>query len=192
MHHVEILTDAELWMVHWLPEAVREWGPGTLPERAFALRVTPLLRSLLNATFAGRNGAKKAELLVRLMLHDLHETAHAPTFLPMPTTPAARRVADRAINDPCVRIGLTELVARAGTSLRTISRLFPVETGLTFKAWRQRARIVHAMDRLARGQTIASVASACGFASTAAFSYAFRQVTGVTPTMFASSNQVPE
>lgn len=184
-HHVEVLADAELWMVHWQPAAVREWGPARLPDRPFALRVTPLLRSLLAATFASGSGADKVELLVRLMLHELTETAHAPTFLPLPTTAAARRVAEVALADPHTRLDVGELASRAATSVRTVSRLFPAETGLTFKAWRQRARIVHAMDLLARGQAIARVSAGCGFASTAAFSSAFRQVTGMTPTDFS-------
>lgn len=183
-HHVEVLADADLWMVHFQPSAVGDWGPGMLPDRAFALRVTPLLRSLLTAAFAAETGAKKAELVVRLMLHDLTETAHAPTFLPLPMTPAARRVADLALDDPRGECSVGELASRAATSVRTVSRLFRRETGLTFKAWRQRARIVHAMDRLARGETIARVSAGCGFASTAAFSCAFRQVTAMTPTSF--------
>ena len=79
---------------------------------------------------------------------------------------------------------MAELASRAATSIRTVSRLFPAETGLTFKAWRQRARIVQAMDRLARGNAIARVSAESGFASTAAFSCAFRQVTAMTPTTF--------
>ena len=51
-HRVEVLTDAELWMVHWQPSAQTAWAPTTLSHRAFALRVTPLLRSLLDAAFA--------------------------------------------------------------------------------------------------------------------------------------------
>ncbi len=184
-HHVEVLTDAELWMVHWQPSAVREWGPATLPGGPFALRVTSLLRSLLTAAFTTGIEPAKAELLVRLMLHELTETAHAPTFLPLPTTAAARRVAELALADPRTRLDLGELASRAATSVRTVSRLFPAETGLTFKAWRQRARIVHAMDMLARGETIARVSTGCGFASTAAFSSAFRQVTAMTPTSFS-------
>jgi len=44
------------------------------------------------------------------------------------------------------------VAARAATSVRTLSRLFMAETGMTFKLWRQRARIVQAMDRLGRGK----------------------------------------
>ena len=183
-HWVEVLTDAELWTVHWQPSAARGWAPSALLGRAFALRVTPLLRCLLVAAFAADTGPKKTELVVRLMLHELTEVADAPTFLPLPTSPAARRVADLAFSDHRNRLDLDELASRAATSVRTVSRLFPTETGLTFKAWRQRARIVHAMDRLARGAAIARVSVEAGFASTAAFSCAFRQVTAMTPTMF--------
>ena len=215
-HRVEVLTDAELWMVHWRPSAIREWSPPTLLDRAFALRVTPLLSSLLDAAFANDTGPGKAELLVRLMLHELipartsfdplapaakgrpsrvgtrsrlvrtgiTETADAPTFLPLPTSLVGQRVADLALADHQNRLDVGELAARAATSVRTLSRLFPAETGLTFKAWRQRARIAHAMDRLARGNAIAKVSVEAGFASTAAFSCAFRQVTAMTPTTF--------
>ena len=82
-------------------------------------------------------------------------------------------------------MGLDVIAAGAATSIRTLSRLFPTETGLTLKAWRQRSRIVRTMERLARGDPPAQVAREAGFASTAAFSCAFRQVTAMTPTTFS-------
>lgn len=185
-HRVELLTDSELWMVHWQPSTEKAWAPSRLQDRAFALRVTPLLRSLLNAAFAADTAFEKAELIGRLMLHELTETTHAPTFLAVPTSPAGQRVANLVLADPRNRLDLGTLASRAATSVRTVSRLFPLETGLSFKAWRQRARIAHAINLLARGETIAKVSAACGFASTAAFSSAFRQVTQMTPTSFRS------
>ena len=182
-HRVEVLTDGELWIVHWQQPTVKAWSP-LLPDRPFALRVTPLLRSLLDAAFAKDIGPEKIELVVRLMLHELTEVADAPTFLPLPASPLGQRVAALALNDHQNRLSVGDLASRAATSIRTLSRLFPAETGLTFKAWRQRARIVHAMDRLARGNAIAVVSAQTGFASTAAFSSAFRRVTAMTPTAF--------
>lgn len=192
-HRVEALTNAELWMVHWQPSAVLEWAPLILRERgAFALRITPLLRSLLEAAFASDLAndltadlaPDKAELVVRLMLHELMETADAPTFLPLPTSPVGRRLADLAFKDHRNRLSFSELASRAATSVRSASRVFPAETGLTFKAWRQRARIVRAIDRLGRGEAIARVSAESGFASAAAFASAFRQVTSMAPTEF--------
>jgi AraC-like DNA-binding protein len=184
LHRIEVLTDAELWMVHWEQSVAEAWAPPTQLDRPFALRVTPLMHSLLTSAFAADIAPEKAELVARLMLHELTETAHAPTFLPLPTSPVGRRVADLVFEDRQNRLNVDELASRAATSVRTMSRLFPVETGMTLKSWRQRARIVQAMDWLARGNTIARVSVEFGFASTASFSCAFRQVTAMTPTMF--------
>ena len=184
-HRVEALTDAELWMVHWQQSAVLQWAPSILLERgAFALRITPLLRALLAASFASDLEAAKAELVVRLMLHELTEMADAPTFLPWPTSAAGLRLAEAAFKDHQNRLSFSELASRAAVSVRSASRLFPAETGLTFKAWRQRARIVRAMDLLGRGDAISRVSTKSGFASTAAFSSAFRQVAAMAPTEF--------
>lgn len=127
---------------------------------------------------------EKAELIVRLILPELDALPMAPTFLPMPVSPIGQRVADLVFADPRNLIGLQELASLAATSVRTVSRLFPLETGFTFKAWRQRARIVQAMEQLGRGQSPTKVALENGFSSIAAFSHAFRQVTAMTPKMF--------
>ena len=183
-HRLEAMTDAELWMVHWDPATVKAWSVQTSLDRAFALRVTPLLRSLLDEAVSIDPASDKAELVVRLMLYELTAMPDAPTFLPLPTSPVGRRVADLVIADHRNQLDLSEIASRAATSVRTVSRLFPIETGLTLKAWRQRARIVRTIERLARGDTPAKIAREAGFASTAAYSCAFRQVTAMTPTAF--------
>lgn len=184
MHRVEVLTDAELWMVHWETAAAQAWAPPSTLDRPFALRVTPLMRALLDVAFASDMTAEKTELVVRLMLHELTATTHAPTFLPMPTSVVGQRIATVAGGDFGNKLNVHEVASRSATSVRTLSRLFITETGLTFKLWRQRARIVQAMDRLARGMMISHVALELGFSSTASFSHAFRQVTNMTPTAF--------
>lgn len=186
-HHLEALTEAELWIVHWQPAAVKAWSDGIPLDRAFVLRVRPLLRSLLTEAVSTEPASSKAELLVRLMLHELTAMPEAPTFLPLPASAAARRVADLVLADHRNLLNLDELASRAATSTRTVSRLFPVETGLTLKAWRQRARIVRSMGQLAQGVAPGRIASEAGFANTAAFSCAFRQVTATTPTAFLES-----
>lgn len=186
-HRVEVLADADLWMVHWTPQVARAWAPWAPPaplDRVFAMRVTALMRALLQAAFDAATAPDKTELLVRLMLHELSETADAPTFLPLPSSAVGRRIAGVAAADHRNSLAVADIAARAATSVRTISRIFLAETGLSFKVWRQRARIVQAMNRLAAGKSIARVASELGFSSTAAFSAAFRQVTASTPGSF--------
>lgn len=183
-HRVEMMTDAELWIIHWQPAAIRKWGARNLLNRAFVLQITPLLQCLLNEAVSINNESEKAQLIVRLILHELTAMPNAPTFLPMPVSLIGRRVADIIIADRRSILKLDEIASRAASSVRTVSRLFPLETGLTLKAWRQRARIVRAMEQLSQGDTPAVVARRSGFANTAAFSCAFRQVTAMTPTAF--------
>ena len=184
LHGVDVLSDAEHWMIYWQRSAARKWAPSKALDREFALRVTPLLRELIFAAFATECLPEKGELAVRLILHELTETPDAPTFLPLPTSTIGKRVSDLALADPRSRLDIADLAISAATSVRTISRLFPVETGLTFKTWRQRARIVLAIDQLSAGTPISTVAAEAGFANTAAFCFAFRQVTNMTPTTF--------
>jgi AraC-like DNA-binding protein len=183
-HQIELLSDTELWMIYWHPAALRKWARSKSLNCEFALKITPLLRELIFAAFEADAAPERGELVVRLILHELTETPDAPTFLPLPASVIGRRVADLAMADPQVNLDIDELALRAATSARTISRLFPAETGLTFKAWRQRARIVFAIDQLSAGSSISQVAAHTGFANTAAFSFAFRQVTRMTPTAF--------
>jgi AraC-like DNA-binding protein len=183
-HRVDMLSDTELRMIYWRPSALQKWAPEKPLDYIFALAVTPLLRELILAAFKVDILPEKAELAVRLILHELTKTPDVPVFLPMPTSTIGRRVADLALADPRMRLGASDLASRAATSIRTISRMFPVETGLTFKAWRQRARIALAIDQLAAGRAISQVATDVGFGSAAAFSFAFRQVTRRTPTAF--------
>ena len=183
-HWIEMLSDTEQWMIYWLPAASQRWAPAQSLDRAFALGVTPLLRELIFSTFGEGITSEKKELIVKLILHELTETPDAPTFLPLPASAIGKRIADQALADPRNLLSIRELARQAASSVRTVSRLFPQETGLTYKAWRQRARIVIAIDQLSTGSGISQAAARAGFASTAAFSFAFRQVTKSTPTAF--------
>jgi AraC-like DNA-binding protein len=187
VHRIEFLSSTELWMIYWRPEAVRAWTDSKSVGSEFALRVTALLRELIFAVFEADAMVEKKDLIAKLILQELIETPNAPTFLPMPASPLGRRIAEVALADPSFSLDTNIIATRAATSIRTISRLFPAETGLTFRAWRQRARIVLAMDQLSRERQVAGVASRCGFASTAAFSFAFRQITGTTPSAFVEN-----
>jgi AraC-like DNA-binding protein len=184
VHSIQFLSATELWTLYWQPTAVRTWAPSKSLGGEFALRVTTLLRELIFAAFEADASAEKSKLIAKLILQELIETPSAPTFLPMPTSLLGRRIADVTLADLRLELNTDMIATRAATSIRTISRLFPSETGLTFRAWRQRARIVLAMDKLSCGGQISQVAYECGFASTAAFSFAFRQITGMTPSAF--------
>jgi len=99
------------------------------------------------------------------------------------------RAAEMVLSDPTCQHDTAALAREVGTSARTLSRLFSSETQLSFKSWCQRARIAAAIERLSTEADVPvkQLASDLGYASIPAFSHAFRQVTGKSPTEFAAS-----
>jgi AraC-like DNA-binding protein len=74
--------------------------------------------------------------------------------------------------------------------LRTLQRLFPRETGLSLEAWRRKARLIHAVERLAAGEGVTETSLACGYASVGGFITAFSRHFGVTPGAWAAGAAV--
>lgn len=99
----------------------------------------------------------------------------------LPVDKRARKVAQRLLSLPGERCHQHELAASAGLSLRTLSRLFTRQTGLTFARWRQQARVLRSLEALATGVPVTQVAAQYGYENTSAYIAAFRQRFGVTP-----------
>lgn len=71
-----------------------------------------------------------------------------------------------------------------GVDEKTIQRLFRKETGMTFGQWRQQARLMQALERIAQGERIIDVAGALGYDSPSAFASMFKRQFGTTPSQF--------
>ncbi len=151
------------------------------------VRVSQLLHESILALFDGRDDPGRTDLLIRLAMLELHQAEDATTFIPLPHEPRCRRAADIVLADPTATHDIADLAHEVGTSARTLSRLFSSETQLSFKSWCQRARIAAAIERLSMEPNVSvkQLAADLGYASFPAFSHAFRQVTGKTPTEFA-------
>jgi transcriptional regulator GlxA family with amidase domain len=109
--------------------------------------------------------------------------------MPLPQEPRCRRAAEIVLADPTRHYEIETLAQMVGTSTRTLSRLFSTETQLSFKSWCQRARMAAAIERLSVNESMSmkQLASELGHASFPAFSHAFRQVTGKSPTEFVTA-----
>ena len=143
--------------------------------------------AVVSRDFDDRNDPERTGLLVRLAMLELERAEDSATFIPVPQEPRCRRAADIVLADPTADHEIETLARAVGTSARTLSRLFAAETKLSFKSWCQRARIAAAIQRLSvdASLSVKQLASDLGYASVPAFSHAFRQVTGKTPTEFA-------
>jgi AraC-like DNA-binding protein/mannose-6-phosphate isomerase-like protein (cupin superfamily) len=188
-HSIDVLADIQMRTLYfdmaWL---AREKRSASLAAE-FVVRVSPLLHQAILALFDAGNRRERTELLIRLVMLELHQAEDAATFIPLPHEPRCRRAADIVLADPTGAHEIETLAREVGTSTRTLSRLFSSETQLSFKSWCQRARIAAAIERLSvdANLSVKQLASDLGYASVPAFSHAFRQVTGKTPTEFAET-----
>jgi AraC-like DNA-binding protein/quercetin dioxygenase-like cupin family protein len=186
-HAIDVLADIEMRMLYFDLAWLKREGHGRKLGKEFVVRVSPLLHQTIVALFDDRNEPARTSLLVRLIMLELERAEDSATFIPVPQEPRCRRAADIVLSDPTGDHEIESLARAVGTSARTLSRLFAAETQLSFKSWCQRARIAAAIQRLSvdTSLSVKQLASDLGYASVPAFSHAFRQVTGKTPTEFA-------
>ena len=186
VHAIDVLADIEMRTLYfdlqWLKRERR--SPSLNSE--FVVRVSPLLHQAILALFDERGSRERMALLIKLVMLELHQAEDSATFIPVPSEPRCRRVAEIVLASPATSHEIEQLAQRVGTSARTLSRLFAAETQLSFKSWCQRARIAAAIEKLStdRKVSVKQLAADLGYASMPAFSHAFRQVTGKTPTEF--------
>ena len=186
-HSIDVLADIEMRTLYFDLEWLKRQQRGEGLDAEYVVRVSRLLHETILALFDGRNNSERAQVLIRLALLELHAAEDSATFIPLPHEPRCRRAADIVLNDPTGDHEIETLAQTVGTSARTLSRLFAAETQLSFKTWCQRARIAAAIEKLSTEANVSvkQLASELGYASVPAFSHAFRQVTGKTPTEFS-------
>ncbi len=188
-HSIDVLADIQMRTLYfdlaWLERKARSESL----EAEFVVRVSPLLHQAILALFDDHNTPERTALLIKLAMLELHQAEDSATFIPLPHEPRCRRAADIVLSDPTGAHEIDTLAREVGTSARTLSRLFSAETQLSFKSWCQRARVAAAIEKLSTDVNVSvkQLASDLGYASVPAFSHAFRQVTGKTPTAFAQT-----
>lgn len=189
-HAIDGLSYVEMRTIYFQPSWLARQKTSAAISSEFIVRVGSLMREAILAMFDPQCDKRRKLTLAQLVIMDLRDAGDASTFMPMPTDEKARHVANLILADPTADRDLDSLAAEAGISGRTLTRLFPEQTKLTLKSWKQRARVIAAIERLGQpGVSIKQVATALGFSSSAAFSFAFRDVTGETPTAFLSRRE---
>ena len=160
-------------------------GPnGDLPDACSVIGVSALLRELILEAMRLRMLREDSPPQVRLagVLRDqIVNRDEAPLRIVWPLDPRARRVAARVQADLAATKSLGEYARQSGAGVRTIERLFRRETGLTFGRWLQRVKALHALERLAAGESVTQAGLAIGYESTSAFIAMFKRVLGATP-----------
>jgi AraC-like DNA-binding protein len=165
--------------------------------QCFAGRITPRLHdTLLEIAARGHHGTggprgqwhTDAEAPLLRVLTELEATPLTP--LPDPFGTSDVRVLpllEMLRNDPTDDRSLSEWADLLQLSPRTLTRLFRSRMGLPFGGWRRRVRLLYAVERLALGDDVVSVARSLGYRSVSMFVSIFRRTLGVTPACYFAS-----
>ena len=197
-HSVWIVpTRCAIWIPSGLPHSLRASGdvqiyclfvePGAsygLPTECCTITVSPLLQELLRraVSFSGlydENGPDGR--VAQVLLDQLSAAPIEQLNFPMPSDPKLRRIANALIADPSDRATVVEWGRRVGAAERTLSRILQREVGMSFGRWRQQLHVLLALQRLAEGMPVQTVALDLGYESASPFITMFRKALGKPP-----------
>jgi len=174
-------------VLHMRSVYVRPDAAPHLPSGARAVGVSALLRELVRAAMGVRGPYapdSRDGRLMRLLLDELHALPALPLHLPQPADARLARICARLVERPDDQATLADWAAELEVDPKTVQRLFFRETGMTFGQWRQQARLLHGLERLALGDKVVEVALALGYESPSAFATMFKRQFGGTPSAF--------
>lgn len=183
-HDMQAIGPVSLRSLYVRPDAL----PPGFPDQPKVIRVSPFLRELLLRAAAlpiGYAGDSHDAHILGVLLGEIALACAAIDFrLAAARDRRLARVCDALIADPARDDSLEDWAAFAGTSGRTLARLFNKEFGVSFVAWRQQVRIMLALPRLATGTPVTTVATDLGYATPGAFTQVFRRLMGAAPSSY--------
>ncbi len=161
--------------------------PNWAIDRCRVIVVSPLLREMIRHFSQlpieydeqGSDGR-----FATVLLETIGQADEVELMLPLPHSPLLQKLCRSLREHPEEKHCLAEWAVRAGVSEKTLSRLFIRETGLSFRHWRQRMRLLGALPALERGDSVTEIALACGYDSLSAFIAAFKKQFNCTPGNF--------
>lgn len=159
-----------------------------LPAEPRILALSPLLKEIVvrMMTWVANPEANAAKGRLVDVLHDEIRTAsQVELHLPVPRDPALKRLAMRLAEAPGDARDLSTLAREAGLSERSLFRNFQKETGLSPGQWRRHMQLLRSLELLAEGRSVMETALEVGYESAGAFTRAFHQIVGVTPSVYA-------
>lgn len=179
LHEVTYLQETERSYLFFRPEAVKD-----LPSEVSVVGTTLLLRELILAFLEiprADAGTSRAERLAAVIIDQLETSPVAPLSLPSPTSDRLRAIAAEIRNEPGEEWPLQDLASRAAMSPRSFQRHFQSETGMSFRAWRQQAKLLKAVEWLAAGKSVGDISFSLGYSGPSAFIAVFRAAFGISP-----------
>lgn len=154
------------------------------PTQPTLLRATDLLAGLLGHLDNVSPGSREEREAASVLIASIDPLGLA-VDIRLPRDERALAIGVALLANPSDPRSLTAWGRTVSASVRTLSRLFVAETGLTFVQWRSRVRLQSSLAHLADGASVAVTAHRVGYGTASAYIEAFRRWTGTTPHAFA-------
>ncbi|MCW5574592.1 MAG: helix-turn-helix transcriptional regulator [Burkholderiales bacterium] len=173
----------------YIKQSVKSLGP-----RCCTVNVSELLRALIlqfsriPEVFDERGPDGR---LAQVLLDQISSSQVTPLHLPMGRDARARKIMDFLAKHPEDTRTIEEWSSEVGGSPKTLTRLFLKETRMGFREWRQRARLLRALEYLAGGRSVHAVANDVGYESPSAFITMFTKTLGMTPAEYFRDTTEP-
>ncbi|MBK5414339.1 AraC family transcriptional regulator [Pseudomonas sp. TH31] len=195
-HHWVVPVTHAVWIPPDCLHGLRSHGPfhgwsvyvaapacAGLPQQPCIIATSGLLREAVDraATWGGGALDQRQDRIAQLILDEIAASPADPFGLPLPQDPRLRRIIQALVDDLADHRSLEQWAQWGGVSARTLARRFVSETGFTFSQWRQRARLLRALELLAAGEVVTTIALELGYENISAFIAMFRRAFGVTP-----------
>lgn len=166
------------WSVYVDPQAC-----AGLPQQTCVIATSALLLEAVRraATWAEPQLEPPQARIAQVILDEIAGLPQEPFGLPLPQDPRLLRIAQALADDPSDNRLLEQWAQLASVSPRTLAWQFVAETGFTFSQWRQRARLLRALELLAAHVPVTRVALDLGYENVSAFIAMFRRTFGTTP-----------
>lgn len=150
------------------------------------LLMSPLMREII-LRLTTLDYAVESSIYNRLGLvaiDEINSLTIAPLSLPAGRDDRLRKLIGHMVKNPDCSLSLAQLSNLVGGSVRTMERLFSAETGMSFRQWRTRLKLLSSIEQLRMGKSSTTIAHSLGYRSASAFVAMFRQHFGCTPQSF--------
>jgi AraC-like DNA-binding protein len=182
MHTVNMLSKVEMRTLYIRPDIA-----ANLSLNCCLVEVSPLLRSLiisLTEIEVNYDESGRAGLIAQLAILEIKFLKTPALHLPLPLNPKLIQICQRMLKHPDEPVTIELLADQLAMSTRTLARKFKSETNLSFSHWRQQAKLIEALAKLADQQPIAKIANDLGYLSPSAFTAMFKRTLGVEPSRY--------
>jgi len=179
VHEVRALGEVHMQSLYLEPGLL-----SNMPEHTQVVNITPFMRMLLSEALdvpLHYEAESRSAALINLIEHELRRLSALPLALPYPEDADIARRCFLFLRQPNVHETSQQWSADLNMSLRSFTRLFRQQTGMSFVEWRQQACLMISLPRLAAGDPVTTVALELGYDNPASFTTMFKRVLGASP-----------